>query len=210
MLTRTIFFFLLLISVSVVAFGQADQAKTGGDQKYSAAAANPQVVDARQNGTWTVGIDPTKNVVAVQNSSDPLNVTIANTTGRQPFQIQGGFQVFAGGPSSGTEQYLVIPDGKRFVIENITARAEIPNGESIELQFLSRIDTTPNGNAMYQYIDVHSQGVFADKLVLIANHKTFAYSTYRLSVRARPTWTDGTGYATVTFSGYLENLPTAP
>jgi hypothetical protein len=49
---------------------------------------------------------------------------------------------------------------------------------------------------------------FADKIVLTANHKTLAYSVYRLQVRVRPTWTVGTGYANVTFSGYLENLPT--
>ena len=209
MLKNSIFVLLVLAILSAVSFAQTEPAKTV-DPKPQAAAANTQVVDARQSGTWTVGIDPAKNVVAVQNvSSEPLNVAIANTTGRQPFQIQGGFQVFAGGPSSGTEQNLVIPDGKRFVIEAITARAEIPNGESIELQFLSRIDTTPNGNAMFQYIDLHSQGVFADKNVLIGNHKTLAYSAYRLTIRARPTWTVGIGYATFTFAGYLENLPPA-
>jgi hypothetical protein len=205
MLKKTIFVLFALMSTTILALGQADT-KTAGEQRQ-AAAANTQTVDARQSGIWTVGIDPAKSVVTVQNSpSDPLNVTIANTNGRQPFQIQGGFQVFAGGPSSGTEQYLVIPDGKRFVIENITARAEIPTGESIELQFLSRLDATPNGNAMYQYIDLHSQGAFADKTVYTGNHKTLAYSAYRLQIRARPTWTTGTGYANFTFSGYLENI----
>jgi hypothetical protein len=60
---------------------------------------------------------------------------------------------------------------------------------------------------MYQYIDLHSQGAFADKTVFTANHKTLAYAAYQLPVRVRPTWLSGTGYATVTFSGYLENLP---
>ena len=157
--------------------------------------------------TQIVGIDPTKNVVAVQNAAGgPLSVSVANTSGRVPFQIRGGFEVFAGGPSSGTEQYLVIPDGKRFVIENITVRAEIPNGENLELSFLSRIDTTPNGGAMYQYIPMSSQGVFIDKNVLMGSHKTLAYSAYRLPIRARPTWSTGVGYADFTFSGYLENL----
>jgi hypothetical protein len=199
---RTAFLLFLVFSSACLGFGQTRNSKD------VAPTAPSQTVDARQSGEWNVGIDPAKNVVRLQNSSaDPLPVTMANTTGRQPFQIQAGMQVFAGGPSSGTEQYLVIPDGKRFVIENITANCEIPNGESITLMFLSRLDTTPNGGAMYQYIDLHSQGVFADKLVLTANHKTLAYAAYRLAVRARPTWLSGTGYATVTFSGYLENLP---
>jgi hypothetical protein len=194
---KRIFLLAAIASLSAAAFGQK-QSQLSKETSAPTASANTQIV----------GIDPTKNVVTVQNStSGPLSVTVANTTGRVPFQIRGGFEVFAGGPSSGTEQYLVIPDGKRFVIENITARAEIPNGESLELSFLSRIDTTPNGNAMYQYIPMSSQGVFVDKNVLMGSHKTLAYSVYRLQVRARPTWSAPfVGYADFTFSGYLENL----
>jgi hypothetical protein len=199
----------VIVSMSGIAIGQTKSPNAKEAVSAPTASGNTQTVDARQSGTWSVGIDPTKNVVAVQNSaSGPLSVIVANTTGRVPFQIRGGFEVFAGGPSSGTEQYLVIPDGKRFVIENITVRAEIPNGESLELSFLSRIDTTPNGGAMYQYIPMSSQGVFVDKNVLMGSHKTLAYSAYRLAVRARPTWSTGTGYADFTFSGYLENLTT--
>ena len=191
-----IFLIAAIASLSAVAFGQK-QAQDSKEPLAPTASANTQIV----------GIDPTKNVVAVQNlTSGPLSVSVANTTGRVPFQIRGGFEVFAGGPNSGTEQYLVIPDGKRFVIENITARAEIPNGENLELSFLSRVDL-PNVGAMYQYIPMSSQGVFVDKNVLMGSHKTLAYSVYRLQVRARPTWGTGlVGYADFTFSGYLENL----
>ena len=195
-ITKPLLLLAAIASLTAAAFGQK-QSQESKEALAPTASANTQIV----------GIDPTKNVGMVQNStSGPLSVAVANTTGRAPFQIRGGFEVFAGGPSSGTEQYLVIPDGKRFVIENITVRAEIPNGESLELSFLSRIDTTPTGNAMYQYIPMNSQGVFVDKNVLMGSHKTLAYSAYRLQIRARPTWSVGVGYADFTFSGYLENL----
>jgi hypothetical protein len=193
---KQIFLLAAIAVMSISAFGQK-QSQESKEALAPTASANTQIV----------GIDPTKNVVTVQNStSGPLSVSVANTTGRVPFQIQGGFQIFAGGPSSSTEVMLVIPDGKRFVIENITARFEIPTGENVEMSFLSRIDTTPNGNAMYQYVPIVSQGPFVDKTVLMASHKTLAYAAYRLPVRVRPTWTVGVGYANFTFTGYLENL----
>lgn len=159
---RTALLLLFVISSACLGFGQTKDSKE----------APSQTIDARQSGEWNVGIDPVKNVVRLQNSSsDPLPVTVVYTSGRRPYHVSAGISVFAGGPSSGTEVHLQIPTGKRFVIEDVSARTEIPQGESIELSFLTRLEPTSNSISVYHFVPLTAQGVFADTTVFAASYK---------------------------------------
>jgi hypothetical protein len=200
---------LLAIAAASVS-AQTKEAKNVLEKSPVTSVANTQTVDARQSGAWTVGIDPARSVVIVQNSAaDPLSVSVVDPNGRQPFQMRVPIDVFAGGPSSSTETLIPIPVGKRFVIENVSAEAEIPAGEKIVLFIQTRLDASSPNNSTPHFIALSDQGVFGTKSIFAANHKTLEFAVIQLSVTARPTFSSGTGSATVTLSGYLENLPSA-
>jgi hypothetical protein len=66
-----------VIITVVVAFtgGSIAQGIDSNKVELSAPTANTQTVDARQSGTWTVGIDPAKNAVQLSNTTaNPLPV----------------------------------------------------------------------------------------------------------------------------------------
>jgi hypothetical protein len=207
---KTIKFYLLLTLLFTVSVSTPVFAQTSADKKAPTTnVANTQTVDARQSGSWTVGIDPARSTVNVQTSvMDPLSVSVVDPYGRQPFQMRVPIDVFAGGPSSSTETLIPIPVGKRFVIENVSAEAEIPAGEKIVLFIQTRLDASSPNNSTPHFIALSDQGVFGTKSVFAANHTTLEFAVIQLTVTARPTFSSGTGSATVTLSGYLENLPT--
>jgi len=200
-----LFTFVLVLTNSLFA-----QSETKKDSVLSASpSTNIQTVNAQQSGAWTVGIDATRNTVQVANSvENPVPVTIVGVS-RQPLQRTISLSIFAGGPSSSTETFYAVPDGKRFVIENVSASAEIPAGESVQLMFLTNTTNT-TGNSAYHMIALTPQGTFGSSAVFMANHKTLVYGAGRIWLRARPTWLAGTGYASLVLSGYLEDLPAAP
>lgn len=202
-----LFTFVLVLTNSLFA-----QSGTNKDSVSSASqSAAPKTVNAQQAGAWTVGIDAGKNTVRVANTvANPIPVSVVGGPAQQPFQMTGAMSVFAGGPSSGTEQVLTVPEGKRFVIESVSALADIPAGESIQLMFLTNTNNSPSGNSAYHMIALTPQGTFGGNTILTANHKTLIFGAGRIYFRARPTWVSGSGSASVVFSGYLENLPTAP
>jgi hypothetical protein len=199
--------FTLVLLLNTSSFAQADAKK---DTSANASpTTNTQTVNAQQIGSWTVGIDGLRNGVQVVNSvENPVPVTVVGGPFRQPFQKTISLSIFAGGPSSSTETSYAVPDGKRFVIENISASAEIPAGESVQIMFLTNTDNTVAGNSAYHMIALTPQGTFGSSTVLMANHKTLVFGAGRIWLRARPTWLAGTGYASLALSGYLENLPT--
>jgi hypothetical protein len=195
-----------IFSVSVLA--QSSEEKKVLERSSVTNVASTQTVDARQSGLWTVGIDGTRNTVNVQNSAAaPLSVSVIDPNGSQPFQMRVPINVFAGGPSSSTETVIPIPTGKRLVIENVSADAEIPAGEKIVLSVVTRLDASTPSNSVSNFIVLSEQGVFGDKSIFAANHKTLEFAAVQLSVIARPTFLSGTGFATVNLSGHRENVP---
>jgi hypothetical protein len=198
---RTTFLFVLVLVLTNALLAQSANKETN-----SAAAANPQTVNAQQAGSWTVGIDTAKNSVRVTNSvAEAVPVQIV----RQSYHTKIVMSIFGGGPSSGTETSINVPEGKRMVIEGISATAEVPAGERATLQVLSYADGTA-GSWIYQYIPLSDQGTFGTISVLSGNHKTYASAVGRITLRARPTWTGPNGSSSVMITGYLEDLPVAP
>lgn len=187
----------------------------------TAFAQKANVVDAKQSGSWSVGIDPVKNVVKVENAStDPLAVKVVPTeSSRKRFQLRTSVGPTANGNDISN---VTIPAGKRMVIENISAVARIPEGFKVEAAFFTYFDSNGDGVGDIQDITFHripfvDQGAFSGTQILAANHKVHVFadeligqSHFPLGLQARLNGIAPAGafvQIQVTFSGYLEDLP---
>lgn len=205
--------------------GQSANSKnTDLAEKPTAAADNVKTVEARQSGIWTVGIDPTKNTVQLSNTAiNPLPVQLIGNGAKKPFQTRASVNIPAG--DNFETAFLPIPAGKRLVIENISAIARCPQGQRMELDFFTYFD---NGDGVgdsltditFHRVALTDQGTFESlgTTVLTANHKVLVFADerigtthFQIGIRARINGlAAGTAQGQITFSGYLEDLPTAP
>jgi hypothetical protein len=118
---------------------------------------------------------------------------------------------------------LPIPAGKRLVIENVSAIARTAPGQKMELNFSTYMDSGEGpGLDSIAYLTFHrialtDQGTFDTMGIATANHKVLVFADeqigdkhFQVSVTARLNGpVSGFVQAQVTFSGYLEDLPTA-
>jgi hypothetical protein len=213
-----------VLASAVAALGQqAGDAKTGA-VTTAAGTSNVQTVNAQQGGAWSVGIDPTKNTVQLPNTtSDPLPVKVVGSNpARRPFQKRIIVTPLGTGNSTAL---LAIPAGKRLVIENISAIARCPEGLKMEINFSTYMDSGEGpGLDSLTYLTFHrialtDQGTFPGMSIAAANHKVLVFADeqigdrhFQVAVIARLNGmppSGATSQAQVTFSGYLEDLPTA-
>lgn len=207
-----VFALMLALITAGAGFAQAKEAA-------AAANTNPQLVDARQSGAWTLGIDQAKNMVRLTNSeADPLAVKVIGGQSRKPFQ----FRIIVTPTSTGNQsQNVAIPAGKRLVIENVSAVARCPEGFKMEINFFTYLD---NGDGVgdinditFHRIALTDQGVFDGTFIASANHKVLVFADeligtahFGLTLQARLSGTPAPNsftQAQVTFSGYIEDLP---
>ena len=213
-----------VLASAVAALGQqTGDAKTGAVTQ-AAGASNVQTVNAQQGGAWAVGIDPAKNTVQLPNTtSDPLPVKVVGSNpARRPFQKRVIVQPLGTGNQTA---FLPIPAGKRLVIENISVISRCAEGQKMEINYFTYMDngdsTSTDGIA---YITFHrvaltDQGTFDGMAIATANHKVLVFADeqigdkhFQVVVTARLNGSPASGITTqaqITFSGYLEDLPTA-
>lgn len=222
---KTALAILFVVAFGGSTFGQSDNSKKAdSNREANANQAAIKTVDARQNGIWTVGIDPTKNSVQFADKSTeslPLKAKESDPV-RKPFQTRAAVNIAAGGNFE--TAFLPIPAGKRLVIENISAVARCPQGQRMELDFFTYFDNGDGIGSSLNDVTFHrvaltEQGTF-DNLgtVLTANHKVLVFADeqigtahFQIGVRARINGiAAGTAQGQITFSGYLEDLPPAP
>jgi hypothetical protein len=216
---------LFIAALNGSASGQSGGNKTADSAEKSVANAdNTKTVDARQSGAWTVEISSTQNTVQLSNTAiNPLPVKIIESGAKKPFQTRASVNIPAG--SSFETAFLPIPAGKRLIIENISAIARCPQGQRMELDFFTYFD---NGDGVgdsltdvtFHRVALTEQGTFASlgTTVLTANHKVLVFADerigtthFQIGVRARINGSaSGTAQGQITFSGYLEDLPTIP
>lgn len=222
---------LFIASFAGSAVGQNAKSKEDDKNTPPTAAASTQTVNAKQSGDWTVGVDPARNVVGIDptrnavslanTAADPVPVkVIENGSGRKAFQAR----IFLTPQGIGfTTANLAIPPGKRLIIENISAVGRCPEGLKMEINFFSFLD---NGDGVgdsitditFHRIALTDQGVFDGVAISAANHKVLVFadeqigtSHFYVGVQARLNGvTTAFAQAQVTFSGYLEDLPTTP
>jgi hypothetical protein len=144
----------------------------------------------------------------------PQMVSIAkkDKDGRQAFQAR----VFVNPQSTGVDtSFASFPAGKRLVIENVSAIARRPQGLQVELHFFTYLDSNGDGAAAVEEITFHritltEQGVFDGVQISNANHMVQVFADIsQIGVGGRLNGTTtGSVQIQVTFSGYLEDLPT--
>lgn len=203
---------LTMILVGIAVGQKTDETKP----VTTAANANPQTVDARQSGTWSVGIDPSRNAVRVESSeSDPVAVKVTNN--RRPFQVR---IIVTPTGLGNTSASLPIPAGKRLVIENVSAVGRVPAGMRMEMNFFTYFDNDGDGindpeDLVFSRVALIEQGTFDDTTILAANHKVLVFADgtigttnqfITLIARLNGT-TTGFAQGQLTISGYLEDLP---
>jgi hypothetical protein len=214
-----------ILMTVVVAFAGGAIAQTTGTKKADTVPAGDsanQTVDARQSGTWTVGVDPARNTVRLSNStSEPLPVqVIGSGSARKAFQTRILVDPTNTGYATAT---MPIPAGKRLVIENISAIARTPEGLRMEINFFSYFDNNGDGigdiaDITFHRIALTDQGSFVGTAIASANHKVLVFadetigtSHYGVVVQGRLNGAaNGFAQGQVTFSGYLEDLPVVP
>jgi len=207
-------FSVLVIGSSSFAFGQSG---TGKDVNVV------NVPSVNVANTPTVGIDPAKNTVKLDNNeSNPLAVKVTGGAVRQPFQAGINLDILAGGNSDIED--IDIPAGKRLVIESVNAVTFQPPGQGLLITFQTALSDQVGDNAGsigFEDFDLvlTSQGIFNGSERSTANHKVLAFADEtvtttsgtvhgrKLSVHMARGTTTGTAGARVTFSGYLEDLP---
>jgi hypothetical protein len=118
--------------------------------------------------------------------------------------------------------FLPIPAGKRLVIENVSAIVRCPEGLRMEVNYFTHMDNDGDGVGGIEDITFHrfaltDQGVFDGVAIFTANHRVQVFADEligtthnQIGVQARLNGTT-TGFtqAQVTFSGYVEDLPSA-
>lgn len=117
-----------------------------------------------------------------------------------------------------------IPAGKRLVIENVSAIARSPEGMRMEMNFFCHIDNNGDGvgdvaDITFHRIALTDQGTFSGTSIASANHKVLVFADgqigtgqFPLVAQARLNGSLPAGafaQAQFTFSGYLEDLPSA-
>jgi hypothetical protein len=219
---KTILSIVFVAALTASAFGQQsiDTKNVGATSTSNANAENTRTVDARQSGDWSVGIDPAKNTVQLSNTqSNPLSVKVVGSgSARKPFQAR--IIVIPLGTAFQTA-FLPIPAGKRLVIENVSAITRCPEGLRMDINYFTYMDNDGDGIGGVEDITFHrftltDQGTFDGVSIFTANHKVLVFADEQIGaahnmvgVSARLNGT-ATGHpqAQVTFSGYLEDLPT--
>jgi len=169
-----------------------------------------------------VGIDPEQNTVRLPNTAaNPLPVRVENAPVRKPFQARVVVSPAGTGNSTAT---LAIPAGKRLVIENVSVVGRLPEGMKAEVNFSTHMDNDGDGvggieDIVFHRIPMVEQGVFDGTTISVFNQKMLVFADskigdvqYAVVAQARLNgMAPANSFVQVqfTFSGYLEDLPTA-
>jgi hypothetical protein len=163
------------------------------------------VVNVQQSGKWVVGLNDTPTVKL----SSPV---VANTVQAQaadagiPFVKSISFNI-----ENGTTQNnvpIVIPDGKRLVIEYVSARAQGPAGQRFIAQLQTNVAKAENPRGIF-WLVFFPQGTFSSVDVYTASQPMHIYSepgNLPLLFVATRTGITGSAFVEATISGHLINI----
>ena len=150
-------------------------------------------------------------------NAQPLNVNVINPSsapvpvrdvdnGMQPFQEERNISV-SSGSGGGSDVVVAVPSGKRLVIESVTARVNLAQGDTPALELVVRAGP-PHEHE--HYILVSFQGQAGDGRVLyVGTHDLRAYADPETNVRVQfgRSNADSPASASVTVSGYFVDVP---
>jgi hypothetical protein len=181
--------------------------------------AGTPTVNAQQSGTWnvgingipTVGIDAANNTVKIDTAS-PVPVRDVDNPARQPFTARIDVSIPDGRDLGvGTMDTAAVPEGKRLVIEHISAATSLPSGQKVaffRVEITSSHSLTRLGadlSATYggkdQFITSQPVRLYVDRAAGAAGALTpVAVVVFRDGFA-------GDGFSIVNISGYLVDVP---
>jgi len=95
-----------------------------------------------------------------------------------------------------------IPDGKRAVIELVTATIRVPNGETAHLRLSTNLGMHPSN---LDFV-LTPQGKINDQEVLVATHAVRVYSDHDVMFHVERDNPETKGHAAIGISGYFVNV----
>jgi hypothetical protein len=199
-----------LLAVSTLGRSVSANGETGAK---TSSAGSTITAGVQQSGKQASEIDYSNETSGLANPQS----TKKDTTGRRPFQARIAVSPQGNGFQSAI---LPIPAGKRLVIENVSAIARRPEGLLMEINYYTYYDNNGDGvgdtaDITFHRIALTDQGVFDGTAISSANHKVKVFADEQIGtshffvvLQARLSGsTTGFTQAQVTFSGYVEDLP---
>jgi hypothetical protein len=178
-------------------------------------------VGASQNGAWnvgvnnsssnpvpvsgTVGIDTSSNTVQLGNQANsPGLVEDVSSPGRIAFQESAQLDFTAGDPH--TANVILVPAGKRLVIQFVSAAWIVPNGQQV---VRVSIETIFQGHDAFHFFAPASSGTTSIGDWITLSQETELYAEHLsnpggdLAINAWRSDSTGSGNGALTVSGYL-------
>jgi hypothetical protein len=188
-----LFFFMALSPAALLA----------GKNPTPVSVVNTPTVSVQQSGKWIVGLNDTPAVKLVS----PQSVgRCAGIDSNERFVKTVSFNI-----ESGTTQNnvpIAIPEGKRLVVEYVSARAQGPAGQKFIAQLQTNVSHAESPRGIY-WLVFYPQGTFSSIDVYTAGQPMRVCAEPGnppvLFVATRTNIT-GTAFVEATISGYLTNL----
>jgi len=165
---------------------------------------NTPTVSVQQSGKWIVGLNDTPTV-KLSASSAPAQ-TRSCTDDIVPYVKTISFNI-----DSGTTQNNVsipIPEGKRLIIDYVSARAQGPAGQKFIAQLQTSVSKVESPRGIY-WLVFFPQGTFSTIDVFTASQPMHVFAepgTPPLMFVVTRTRVTGTAFVEATISGHLVNL----
>jgi hypothetical protein len=200
----------LLLAIALAA---AVGPRTGYGQK---AAAQPSPVPPPLNVNVVNAPLPVTGTVSVGNTADsPVPVRDVGAPARRLVAVNYAGKVAGDVPA---QVVAHVPAGKRFVIEAASALLNVPEGQAGTVQFITYSDSSlgaPGSPLLTRHhLTVTFQGTFAEynglnglRNIYVGAEKVLAVAEPDTDVWVLFERTGGEGFASVTLTGYVEDLP---
>jgi len=175
---------------------------TTSDPVQAAIVGTPTVL----LGNPTVALHPDWNKVVIANDpATPAMVRDVDARPREPFKISSSTQLTPG-DSSAIISFLTVPNGKRFVLEGVSARAVLPMGEKVLLAVHA---VEPDQTLVTMFVPLTHQGTFnsGDHYMGTEPFTLTLGSGGLLTAEAARGTILGTFFIQTTVVGYFEDAP---
>jgi hypothetical protein len=161
-------------------------------------------ITVHQGGKWIIGFSDTPTVkLSTQGNTFPV---LTPSDSARVFLKTISFNIENG--TSQNNVSIAIPEGKRLVIEHVSARAQGPIGQKYIAQIQANVLNTESPRGIY-WLVFFPQGTFSTIDVFTASHPMRVYAdpgNPPLLFVATRTGITGTAFVEATISGYLVNV----
>jgi hypothetical protein len=159
---------------------------------------NSPTVQSQQSGTWNVGITGSPTVTVGNTNANPVPVVAIPPS---PFQEEV-ILVFNSG-DSGAFQPFQVPAGKRLVIEHVSARAALTEGQQLTETSIETLQVGGGSVIKHYFVASFQASVPGVADYYAISQQTRLYAVGGVQVRAFRSNTTGTAQMNISVSGYL-------